>query len=156
MPVPPEGALYWDFVNGSLYGSQPGSGTWAFIAGTSAAGVPATPVVEARLQAVNTTIPQSLSFLTTTTQMYDLSIYLKSTGGGISGSTYTKTVSYTAADGSGVQTIVIVLHLDVANVIMETYPLLALANTTISTVGVYSAGAAGTPYTIAERIVAMT
>jgi hypothetical protein len=88
--------------------------------------------------------------------MYDLSIYLKSTGAGPGGSTYTETVSYTAADGTGVQTIVLVLHLDVANVIMETYPLLALANTIISTVGGYSAGAAGTPYTIAERIVAMT
>jgi hypothetical protein len=33
LPVPPEGALYWDYVNGNLYGSQPGSGVWAPIGG---------------------------------------------------------------------------------------------------------------------------
>lgn len=29
IPVPPEGALYWDFVNGNLFGSKPGVGAWA-------------------------------------------------------------------------------------------------------------------------------
>jgi hypothetical protein len=33
IPVPPEGATYWDYVNGNLYGSQPGSGDWVLIGG---------------------------------------------------------------------------------------------------------------------------
>ena len=33
LPVPPEGALYWDFVNGNLYGSLPGTGVWGLIGG---------------------------------------------------------------------------------------------------------------------------
>ena len=35
LPVPPEGALYWDFVNGNLYGSLPGTGVWGLIGGNS-------------------------------------------------------------------------------------------------------------------------
>jgi hypothetical protein len=35
MPVPPEGALYWDFVNGNLYGSQSGTGDWVLIGPTA-------------------------------------------------------------------------------------------------------------------------
>jgi hypothetical protein len=31
MPVPPEAALYWDYANGNLYGSQPGQGQWILI-----------------------------------------------------------------------------------------------------------------------------
>lgn len=156
MPVPPEGALYWDYVNGALYGSTPGSGAWAFIAGSAGPGaVPSTPIIQARLQMVGVTVPTTLSYTPMSTQMFDVSLYLKSTGVGIGGSTYTVTITYTAADGSGVQTISVVLHLDSANVIMETYPLMVLGGTTISTSGVYSAGAAGTPYSISERIVQM-
>ena len=48
LPVPPEGALYWDFVNGNLYGSLPGTGVWGLIGGNAtlaalqSLGVPAT------------------------------------------------------------------------------------------------------------------
>lgn len=41
MPVPPEGATYWDFINGNLYGSEPESGRWVKI-GPSAGVTPAT------------------------------------------------------------------------------------------------------------------
>ena len=48
LPVPPEGALYWDYVNGNLYGSLPGTGVWELIGGNAtlaalqSLGVPAT------------------------------------------------------------------------------------------------------------------
>jgi hypothetical protein len=78
---------------------------------------------------------------------------MKALGTGGAGTTYTKTISYYAADGSGLQQVTLILPLDSANVVMETYPLLALAGTPISTSGVFSG--APSPYTLSERIVEM-
>jgi hypothetical protein len=66
-----------------------------------------------------------------------------------------KTITYTAADGSGLQTIVLTLPLDTPNVIMETYPILVLGGTAITTTGAYGGGATNDPYTLSERIVEM-
>jgi hypothetical protein len=113
----------------------------------------AVPVIQTRLQVIDTSVPQSLSFNVTSTELFALSIYMKALGTGAPGTTYTKTVTYTAADGSGAQTITLILPLNTSNVVMETYPLLALAGTTITTVGVFSG--APSPITISERIVQM-
>ena len=80
---------------------------------------------------------------------------MKAVGSAASGHTYTKTLTYTAADGSGVQTVTLILPLDTANVVMETYPLLVLGGTTISTVGAYGGGATNDPFTLAETITQM-
>jgi hypothetical protein len=112
------------------------------------------PIIQASLQVINTTIPQTLSLTTTATALYTVSIYMKALGTGAAGHTYTKTLTYTAADGSGVQHITLILPLDSSNVVMETYPVLALGGTVISTTGAYSVGASD-PYTLSERIVQM-
>jgi len=111
------------------------------------------PVVQASLQVINTTLPQTVSITAAKTTLYTVSIYMKALGTGGAGTTYTKTLTYTAADGSGVQHITLILPLDSSNVVMETYPILALAGTPVSTTGVFSG--APSPYTLSERIVQM-
>jgi hypothetical protein len=120
-------------------------------------GVLIVPTVTASVQAVNTTVAQGLSISAPAgvPTMYALSIYLKSIGTAGSGHTYTETITYTAADGSGTQTIALILHLDSANVVMETYPLLILQGTTLTMTGAYGGGATVDPYTISARAVSM-
>ena len=103
---------------------------------------------------INTTSPQSISITAEATQMYALSIYMNNRGLGSAGQTVTATVTYTAADGSGVQTIALILPLSDANVVMETYPLLALGGTPISVTTAYG-GAYDPAYTIGASIVQM-
>jgi hypothetical protein len=119
----------------------------------SGPGVFGVPVVQASLQVVNTTLPQTVTITAAKTTLYTVSIYMKALGTGGAGTTYTKTLTYTAADGSGVQHITLILPLDSSNVVMETYPILALAGTPVSTTGVFSGTPA--PYTLSERIVQM-
>lgn len=113
------------------------------------------PVIQASLQEVNDTTPQNLSITAAKTTLYAVSIYMAAVGTAAAGHTYTKTITYTAANGSGTQTIVLVLPLDTANVVMETYPLLVLGGTAIMTTGVYGGGATNDPFTVSERIVEM-
>jgi len=120
-----------------------------FVPGSSLA----LPVVQTSAQVINTVTPTALSITATKTTLYTVSIYMKALGTGGAGTTYTKTLTYTAADGSGVQTITLILPLDTPNVVMETYPILALAGTSVSTVGVFSG--TPSPYTLSERIVEM-
>jgi hypothetical protein len=115
----------------------------------------AVPVIQASLQVINSTTPQNLSITAAQTTLYAVSIYMNAKGTAAAGHTYTKTLHYTAADGSGAQTVTLILPLDSANVVMETYPILALAGTPISTTGVYGGGATNDPFTVSERIVAM-
>lgn len=149
LPVPNEAALAYDFVNNILWGSSPDTGSWVDIGGGPSGG----PIIEASLNAINTLVPSGLSIVAPGTQLYALSIYMKALGTGGAGTTYTKTLSYTAADGSGVQTITLILPLDSSNVVMETYPLFALGGTILSAIGVFSG--APSPFTISERIVQM-
>jgi hypothetical protein len=116
-------------------------------------GTSVVPIIQARLQAINTIVPQSLTFVAATTQMFAVSVYMKALGTGGAGTTYTKTISYTAADGSGVQTITLILPLNSDNVVMETYPLMVLGGTTITSTGVFSG--TPSPFSISERIVQM-
>jgi hypothetical protein len=112
------------------------------------------PVILASEQFVNTTSTQSISITAAATQMYALSIYMNTKGLGLAGQTVTATISYTAADGSGLQIISLILPLNTANVVMETYPLLALGGTAISITTAY-AGAYNPVYTIGASIVQM-
>lgn len=118
--------------------------------GASSLGV---PVVQASAQVISTSVPTSLSITAAATTLYTVSIYMKALGTGGAGTTYTKTLTYTAADGSGVQHITLILPLDSSNVVMETYPILALAGTPVSTTGAFSGAPA--PYTLSERITEM-
>jgi hypothetical protein len=111
------------------------------------------PIIQATAQVVNALTPTTLSITASKTTLYAVSIYMKALGTGGAGTTYTKTLTYTAADGSGVQHITLILPLDSSNVVMETYPVLALAGTPVSTTGVFSGAPA--PYTLSERIVQM-
>jgi hypothetical protein len=153
-PVPPEGALYWDYVNGNLYGSLPNSGEWVLIGDANASQIPA---VTASVQAVNTTTVQGVSITAPSgvPTMYAVSLYLKAIGTASAGHKYTETLTYTAADGSGTQTITLVLPLDSPNVVMETYPLLIQEGTSLVITGTYGGGATDDPYTISMRIVSM-
>jgi len=111
------------------------------------------PIIQATAQVVNSLTPTTLSITAPKTALYAVSIYMKALGTGGAGTTYTKTLTYTAADGSGVQHITLILPLDSSNVVMETYPILALAGAPVSTTGVFSGAPA--PYTLSERIVQM-
>lgn len=153
IPVPPRGALYYDQVDGILYGSVPGLGEW-FVIGGGSTGL-AVPVIQASVQVVNATAPETLSITAAKTTLYALSVYMKSLGTAATGHTYVKTISYTAADGSGVQTVALTLPLDSPSVVMETYPILVLGGTPITTTGAYGGGAVNDPYTLSERIVEM-
>lgn len=113
----------------------------------------AVPILQASLQVINSVTPQTASITAAATTLYTVSIYMKALGTGGAGTTYTKTITYTAADGSGVQSINLVLPLNSPNVVMETYPILALGGTAISATGVFSG--APSPYTLSERIVEM-
>jgi hypothetical protein len=152
LPVPPRGALYYDQVDGFLYASVPRLGQW-FLIGGGGSGITA-PVILTSEQFVNTTMVQAISIAAAATQMYAMSIYMNTPGEGGSGETVTATVSYTAADGSGDQTISLILPLDTANVVMETYPLLALGGTSISITTSYG-GAYNPAYSIGASIVQM-
>ena len=112
------------------------------------------PVILASEQFVNTTSTQSITITAAATQMYALSIYMNNRGLGSAGQTVTATITYTAADGSGIQTITLILPLNTANVVMETYPLLALGDTPISITTAYG-GAYNPAYTIGASIVQM-
>jgi hypothetical protein len=105
-------------------------------------------------QFINTTSPETISITSPATQMYALSIYMATLGNGTTGQTVTATVSYTAVGGIGAQTITLILPLSSANVVMETYPLLALGGTSISTTTAYG-GAYSPSYTIGASIVQM-
>jgi uncharacterized integral membrane protein len=113
------------------------------------------PVVQASVQVVNATTPETVTITAAKTTLYTLSIYMCAQGTALTGHTYVKTITYTAADGSGLQTIVLTLPLDTPNVIMETYPILVLGGTAITTTGAYGGGATNDPYTLSERIVEM-
>jgi hypothetical protein len=159
MPHPPANpAMGLDWVDGTLYVSSKPTSTspsvWVLVGG--GAGI-LVPVITASVQAVNTTVVQGLTIAAPAgvPTMYALSIYLLSKGVSGAGHTYTETITYTAADGSGAQTITLILPLDVANVVMETYPLLVLQGTTLVMSGAYGGGATDDPYTISARAVSM-
>lgn len=116
---------------------------------------PAVPTVTASVQAVNTSVPQNVSITAPAGvgTMYAISLYLAAIGTGSPGSTYATNISYIAANGAGTQVITLILPLDSANVVMETYPILVLGGSTVTSVGTFTGPASA--YTISERIVSM-
>jgi hypothetical protein len=154
LPVPVEGAIAYDFVGGILYGTLPLTGEWVPLGGGPNGG----PVIQASLQAINTTIPQSLTITAPTTIMYAVSISLESIGIGGTGHLIEATLSWTSPSG-GVggtpHTIDLTLPLDSAQLVMETYPILTLANTSITMACTYAGGATDDEYTVSIRLVQM-
>ena len=117
--------------------------------------VAAAPVVQAELQAINTTVVQTATITVAATTLYAVSIYMAALGTAVAGHTLTANITYTAANGLGVQTVALILPLSSANVVVETYPLLVLAGTPITLSTVYGGGAVNDPYTISARLVQM-
>jgi hypothetical protein len=159
-PQPPASpALGLDYVDSIFYVSSKPSSTapsvWVPIGGGG--NLPVVPVITASVQAVNTTVTQGVSITAPggVPTMYAVSIYMKSFGAAASGHVYTETLTYTSADGGGTQTVELILPLDSASVLMETYPLLILAGSTLVASGAYGGGATNDPYTISMRIVSM-
>ena len=157
-PQPPASpAVGLDYADSVFYVSSKPTPTapsvWVPVGG----GAIVVPVVTASVQVVNATVPESLSITAPAGvgTLYCISIYLKALGTGSAGHTYTKTVTYQAADGSGQQTITLILPLNTSNVVMETYPLFILGGSTLTADGVYGGGATNDPYTLSMRIVSM-
>ena len=154
LSVPNEAALAYDFVGGVLWGSSPDTGAWIPLGGGAGGG----PIIQASLQAINTTIPQSLTITAPTTIMYAVSISLESIGIGGTGHLIDATLSWTSPSG-GVggtsHTIDLTLPLDSAQLVMETYPILTLANTSITMACTYAGGATDDEYTVSIRLVQM-
>ena len=112
------------------------------------------PVVQAALTAVNTTVPHTVTETASATTLYAISLFMQALGTGGAGHTITVTITYVSPAGPTPLTITILMHLDSANVVMETYPLLVAAGTTISMSSAYG-GAYADPYTISCKLVEM-
>ncbi len=111
------------------------------------------PNIEGSLQVLDTTVPQTVSFVPTVTTLVAVSLYMSNPGAGTAGHTLTVTVSYTCELGA--ETISIVMTLDVPQIVMETYPLLCIGGTTISLTTAYTGGAVNDMYSISARLVQM-
>jgi hypothetical protein len=111
-------------------------------------------VVQSAVIAVGTTVPHTISETADKTTLYAISLFLQALGTGGAGDTVTVTINYASPAGSTPLTITILMHLDSANVVMETYPLLVQAGTTITLASAYG-GAYADPYTIAAKLVEM-
>ena len=150
LPVPNEAALAYDFVGGILWGSSPDTGAWVPIGGGPNGG----PVIQARLQVINTTVPQSLTVTSLADQMYAISLFMETAGGFGSGHTAVATLTW----GSPLATHTITLSLPMDGgdtTLLETYPLLVAAGTPITIQTEYGGGATNDPYTISARLVQM-
>jgi hypothetical protein len=112
------------------------------------------PIIQAELTAVNTTVPHTITETASTTTLYAISLFIQSLGTGGAGDTITVTINYVSPASATPLTITILMHLDSANVVMETYPLLVSAGTTISMSSAYG-GAYADPYTISCKLVEM-
>ena len=113
----------------------------------------AVPIISQRVQALNTTVVQSLTLSLTTTQMVQVSIYASAAGTASSGHEVVMTLNYTCELGA--ETIVVTLPLDTRTIVMETYPLLCIGGTTITLSTAYAGGATNDPYNIDARLVEM-
>ena len=120
----------------------------------SSGGGTGVPVVQAALTAVNTTVPHTITETAALTTLYAISLFMQALGTGGAGDTITVTINYVSPASPTPLTITILMHLDSANVVMETYPLLVAAGTTISMSSAYG-GAYADPYTLSCKLVEM-
>jgi hypothetical protein len=109
--------------------------------------------VQGSLQALDTTVVHSVSVTAAVTGLYALSLYMSAPGTGAAGHTLVTTITYTCELGP--ETITVVMPLDSSNIVMETYPLLAIAGSTVTVSTAYTGGATNDPYNISARIVQM-
>jgi hypothetical protein len=143
-----------DYADSILYvASQPtptSPSVWVPIGGGPNGG----PVIQARLQAINTTVPQSLTITSLAAQMYAISLFMETAGGFGSGHAVVATLTW----GSPLTTHTITLSLPMDGgdtTLLETYPLLVAAGAPITIQTEYSGGATNDPYTISARLVQM-
>jgi hypothetical protein len=111
------------------------------------------PVISKRLQILNATTSQSVALTVPSTQMVALSMYLSSAGLGAAGHEVVVTIDYTCELGPEV--ITVTLPTDARTIIMETYPLLCIAGTTVTLSTAYAGGATNDPYNLDVRLVQM-
>lgn len=113
------------------------------------------PVISTGLDLVNTTAIQTITATAAILAIYSVSLFMKAIGNGGSGHTLTANLTYTTPDDAVMQTITLILHLDAANIVIETYPLLCKAGTPITITTAYGGGAVNDPYTLSFRLVQM-
>ena len=85
--------------------------------------------------------------------MYTVSLYMSAPGGAALGHYVLVTIGYTCELGP--ETITIELNLVDQGIIMEMYPLLCMAGTSVTLTTAYEGGATNDPYNISARIVQM-
>ncbi len=91
------------------------------------------PIIQPKLQIIDTNVPQTVSIVvpTTANTMYDVPVYLSSRGDGAGGTTVTATLTWTGVDGI-TNTVVLVASGTTSNVELEEFPILALAGSTVT------------------------
>jgi hypothetical protein len=100
----------------------------------------AVPVIQKSLLAVNTNAPQSVTNLVTVTSLYNIAIYMESSGDGGVGTTCVATIAYTNVQGSA-KTVTLTLGGNTDNIQQENYVLLAGIGTSISVSTAFSGAA---------------
>ena len=136
------------YVNSQSLPTAPS--VWVPIGGGPGGG----PIIQARLQAVNTTVPQSLTITAPASVMYAVSLFLETAGTFGSGHTVIATLVWGSPLAQ--HTITLTLPMDAGDtIIMETYPLLVAAGAPISISTAFGGGATADTYTISARLVQM-
>lgn len=131
-----------------FYVSSKHSG-WVPIGG----GVSGGSIIQAKLQVTDATVGQTLTNTATATTLYAVSLYLSTKGTGPAGG-IVATLTWTDPDPTvGVQSVSITLPGNAVGVVVETYPILALAGTAITLSTAYASTAF--PYSMSARLVAM-
>ena len=152
IPIPPLGSLYYDQVDGILYGAVPNKGTW-YVIGGGGSGV-AVPIIQKAGDGTNVTSAATVTLTATSSVMYAVSLNMETAGGASSGHTVVATLAWTSPIEGHSQSVT--LHLDEGvNLVVETFPILCAANTPISMSFAYGGGAISDPYTYSVRIVEM-
>jgi hypothetical protein len=132
----------------------PDLGEWFVIGGGSS--TPTVPIIEAGSQGVQvTSAPAELSITADALHMYTVSLYMSCAGTASAGHTMAATLAWTTPVGNW--SVPTTLHLDGDDrtFVMETFPLIASANTPITMTFAYGGGATDDPFDYSVRIVQM-
>jgi hypothetical protein len=111
------------------------------------------PIIQDSMQFVNTNEPHAIMQTASLTALYAVSIYLDALGDGGLSDTLVTSLTWTQPSTNVVHLIQLVLAGNTDNVQLETYPILAKANTPITLSAVFN----GAPfhYDVAARLVQM-